>query len=361
MLLPVLPTRLGLFKTTVVDEVQPNVLTPSVEPARMARIAVTDGMDKKAVSLLEKQGHEVVLKHYSAEELLDGALTAFDAIIVRSATKLTGEVLRASEGGLQVVGRAGVGVDNIDLETAGQLGMAVVNAPRASTQSVVELTLAHLLACIRHLPRADRSIRAGKWEKSAMKGSELSGKALGLIGFGRIAQAVGQVAQAFGMVVHAYDPYLPPKIAKAQNTRLHKTVDALFANCTHVSVHCNLTDETFHLVNAARLASMPQTGLDGTPCGNHIINCARGGIVDEDAVIEALASGTLTSAALDVFEVEPVNPDHPLLQHEHFHGTPHIGASTLEAQARVGADIAVNVMAVLAGEPCDFVVNREHL
>jgi D-3-phosphoglycerate dehydrogenase len=361
MLLPVLPSAWGLFKTTVRPTVHPNVLTPSHEQRRMARIAVTDGMDKKAVALLEKAGHEVVLEHYPPEVLLNGALAEFDAIVVRSATKLTDEVLRASEGKLKVIGRAGVGVDNIDLGTAGQLGVAVVNAPRASTQSVVELTLGHLLASIRHLPRSDRSIRAGKWEKSAMKGSELSGKALGLIGFGRIAQSVGQVAQAFGMVVHAYDPYLPPKIAKVQNTRLHKTVDALFANCTHVSVHCNLTDETYHLVNAARLSSMPQTGLDGTPCGNHLINCARGGIVDENAVNDALASGSLTSAALDVFEVEPVNPDHPLLQQEHFHGTPHIGASTLEAQARVGADIAANVMAVLAGEPCDFVVNKDLL
>lgn len=327
----------------------------------MARIAVTDGMDNKAVELLENGGHDVVLQHYTPEELLGGVLASFDAIIVRSATKLTAEVLRASEGGLKVIGRAGVGVDNIDLQAAGNHGMVVVNAPRASTQSVVELTLGHLLACIRHLPRADRSLRAGKWEKSKMKGSELSGKALGLVGFGRIAQAVGQVAQAFGMVVHAYDPYLPPKIAKAQNTRLHKTVDALFSNCTHISVHCNLTDETHHLVNAQRLASMPQTGLDGTRCGNHIINCARGGIVDETAVVDALASGTLTSAALDVFEVEPVDPKHPLLQLESFHGTPHIGASTLEAQARVGADIAANVMAVLSGEACDFVVNRDHL
>lgn len=327
----------------------------------MARIAVTDGMDEKAVQRLEKAGHEVVLEHIAAADLLGGALDAFDAIIIRSATKLPAEVLEASGDRLKVIGRAGVGVDNIDLAAAGARGISVVNAPRASTQSVVELTLGHLLASIRHLPRADRSLREGKWEKKAMKGSELSGKALGLIGFGRIAQSVGRVAQAIGMEVHAYDPYLPPKIAKAQGTRLHKTVDALFSNCTHVSIHCNLTDETHHLVNAERLASMPHIGKDGARCGNHIINCARGGIVDEQAVLEALQSGTLTSAALDVFEQEPVDPNHPLLQMEHFHGTPHIGASTVEAQGRVGMDIATNVMDVLKGRTCDFVVNREHL
>ncbi|MEC7989584.1 MAG: hydroxyacid dehydrogenase [Candidatus Thermoplasmatota archaeon] len=327
----------------------------------MARIAVTDGMDQKAVQRLEKAGHDVVVNHIEKAELLGGALAEFDAIIIRSATKLPAEVIDASGDRLKVIGRAGVGVDNIDLVAAGARGISVVNAPRASTQSVVELTLGHLLASIRHLPRADRSLREGRWDKKALKGSELSGKALGLIGFGRIAQSVGRVAQALGMEVHAYDPYLPPKIAKSQGTRLHKTVDALFSNCTHFSIHCNLTEETHHLVNAQRLASMPHIGNDGAPCGSHIINCARGGIVDEQAVLEALRSGVLTSAALDVFEQEPVDPKHPLLQMERFHGTPHIGASTVEAQARVGMDIATNVLAVLKGRPCDFVVNQAHL
>ena len=327
----------------------------------MWRIAITDGMDKKAVAILEKAGHEPIVKSISAEDLLNGALQDFDAIVVRSATKLTGPVLSASGGRLKVIGRAGVGVDNIDLKAAGEAGIVVVNAPRASTQSVVELTLGHLLSSIRHIPRADRGLRAGLWEKKALKGSELSGKALGLIGFGRIAQSVGNVAQALGMEVHAYDPYLPPKIAKSQNTRLHKTVDALFSNCTHVSIHCNLTDETHHLVNLERISLMPKIGKDGAECGNHIINCARGGIVDEDAVLQALESGDLSTAALDVFENEPVPAEHPLLQVTSFHGTPHIGAATIEAQARVGADIVANVMTVLDGNDSDCTVNRQFL
>ena len=360
-MLPRHADSLGVVENNGLAGANGNVLSPSGFVPTMAKIAVTDGMDEKAVARLKKSGHEVVVAHIEKAELINGALQSFDAIIVRSATKLSGEVLKASGERLKVIGRAGVGVDNIDLETAGSLGIKVVNAPRASTQSVVELTLGHLLASIRHLPRADRSLREGKWEKKAMKGSELSGKALGLIGFGRIAQSVGRIAQTIGMEVHAYDPYLPPKVAKSQGTRLHKTLESLFSNCTHISIHCNLTDETHHLVNAERLASMPHIGKDGSRCGSHIVNCARGGIVDEDAVLQALESGALTSAALDVFEHEPVDPGHPLLQMEHFHGTPHIGASTVEAQGRVGMDIATNVMDALDGRPCDFVVNTAFL
>lgn len=323
----------------------------------MAKIAVTDGMDATAVKWLEQQGHEVIVSPLTPQELLSGALESFEAIIVRSATKLPKEVLDASQERLKVIGRAGVGVDNINIEHAGSLGIAVVNAPRASTQSVVELTVAHLLSCVRHVARADRTLRQGQWAKKTLKGTELSGKRLGLIGYGRIAQSVATVARSLGMEIHAYDPYLPPKVAKNQGTVLHAKVDDLFRQCTHVSVHCNLTDETRHLVNAERIASMPHLGADGNPCGRHIVNCARGGIVDETAVVAALDSGVLASAALDVFETEPVNPDHPLLQMEGFHGTPHIGAATVEAQARVGMDIAANVHAVLSNQSCDHVVN----
>jgi D-3-phosphoglycerate dehydrogenase len=327
----------------------------------MARIAVTDGMASDAVVLLEQAGHEVVMGTIPVEELAAGALSEFDAIVVRSATKLPASVIGVSGDRLAVIGRAGVGVDNIDIEAAAKAGIPVVNAPRASTQSVVELTIGHLLSSLRHIPRSDRGMRDGRWEKKAMKGTELSGKNLGLIGFGRIAQGVGAVAQTLGMTVHTYDPYLPPKVAKAQNTTLHKTVETLFSNCTHISIHCNLNDETHHLVNTERLALMPGKSVDGIACGNHIVNCARGGIVDEGALLEALENGVLASAALDVFEVEPVPEDAPLLQHEHFHGTPHIGAATMEAQARVGRDIAHAIMTVIDGDVCETTVNAHLL
>jgi D-3-phosphoglycerate dehydrogenase len=327
----------------------------------MARIAITDGMEEKAILLFEKAGHEVIDKTYTPEELLQGALDGVDAIVVRSATKLTKEVIEASSSSLKVIARAGVGVDNIDLEAAGAMGVFVVNAPQASTQSVVELTLSHLLASLRFLPKANEGLKQGKWEKNALKGTELSGKALGLIGFGRIAQGVSRVAQAFGMEVHAFDPYVPERVAKSENTRLHKSVDSLFSACTHISIHCNLTDETHHLVNLERVRLMPTIGSDGIPCGNHIVNCARGGIVDEDEAFAALQSSELTSLALDVFEIEPVHADHALLQHPNFHGTPHIGASTLEAQLRVGLNIVDSVLDILDGKDCDFVVNRSFL
>lgn len=327
----------------------------------MAKIVVTDGMSKDAVSLLEKNGHEVTLQSFSKEELLQGCLSNFDAIIVRSATKLPKEVIESTGSNLRVIGRAGVGVDNIDLAAASDAGIAVVNAPLASTQSVVELTIAHLLASIRHISKSDRGLRLGKWEKKIMTGTELSGKSLGLIGFGRIAQGVGMVAQSMGMDVHTYDPYLPPKVARNQSTRLHKDVDDLFKSCTHISVHCNLSEETHHLVNYERMKLMPGKSRLGLKCGNHIVNCARGGIVDEDGLLQALDEGVISSAALDVFEHEPVDPKHKLLNHADFHGTPHIGAATIEAQSRVGTDIAKNVMDSLNGKDVKATVNSHLL
>ena len=326
----------------------------------MARIAVTDGLSNEAKTLLEKQGHEVVVKFYSESELEKGVLNDFEAVIVRSATKITDLVVKSSPN-LKVIARAGVGVDNIDLAAAGLANIPVVNAPRASTQSVVELTIGHLLSSVRHVAKSDRSMREGKWEKKQFKGSELSGKNLGLVGFGRIAQGVGLIAQSLGMNVHAYDPYLPPKIAKNQNTRLHRSVDTLFSNCTHISIHCNLTEETHHLVNYNRISKMPGKSTDGIQCGNHIVNCARGGIVNESDVLKALNDGILASAALDVFEEEPVPEGYELCQHPNFHSTPHIGASTIEAQRRVGLDIARNVMLILSNKKCDFIVNRDFL
>jgi D-3-phosphoglycerate dehydrogenase len=332
---------------------------PTLETLIMARIAVTDGMAKAAISVLEKAGHEVVAGHIEKKDLLDGKLKDFDAIIVRSATKLPEEVIKVSAG-LSVIGRAGVGVDNIDLKAAGKAGIMVVNAPNASTQSVVELTIGHLLSSVRHIPKSDRGLREDRWEKKAMKGTELSGKCLGLIGFGRIAQGVAAVAKSLGMEIHTYDPYLPPKVAKSQDAYLHKKVDSLFKTCTHISIHCNLTDETHHLVNAKRMSMMPgrKTGIE---CGNHIVNCARGGIIDEDALLNALEDGTITSAALDVFEVEPLPENYKLVQHENFHGTPHIGAATLEAQHRVGLDIAKAVNTALYGKKPDTIVNAQFL
>ena len=328
----------------------------------MGRIAITDGMADVAQDYIKKSGHEVVVKHFTIDELENGVLKDFDAVIIRSATKLNKRVIQASAGSkLKAIGRAGVGIDNIDLETASEYNIMVLNTPSASTQSVVELTISHLLACVRKIPYAASSIKEGMWEKKSLQGSELSGKNLGFIGFGRIAQGVAKIAKSLGMELHAYDPYLPRKIAKSLDCKLHAKVEDVFSRCTHITIHCQHNSETHHLVNKEMISKMPQIGADGTKCGNHIVNCARGGIVNESDLLDALESGQLSSAALDVFEIEPVIENNPLLLHPNFHGSPHIGAVTIEAQSRVGMEIATTICDALAGIYPKSIINQEIL
>ena len=314
----------------------------------VARIAVTDGMADSAVSMLIEAGHEV--------DMDPSQLNGFDAVVIRSATKMTAGAIAAAPS-LQLIGRAGVGVDNIDLVAATNAGILVCNTPGSSTQSVVELTLGHLLASARHIPTADRDLRAGNWSKKTLKGTELSGKRIGFIGFGRIAQGVGRVARSIGMELHAFDPYLPAHIAEEQNCVLHDDVNDVFRLCTHIAIHCNLSDETHHLANAETLALMPGVGADGIACGNHLVSCARGGIVNEEDALAALENGVLSSCALDVFETEPAG-DNPILQHPNFHGTPHIGAATFEAQSRIGIEMADLLIGFFKGETPQSIVNR---
>ena len=314
----------------------------------VARIAVTDGMADTAVSLLSEAGHEVDMNPTQ----LDG----FDAVVIRSATKMTAEAIAAASS-LKLIGRAGVGVDNIDLAAATKAGILVCNTPGSSTQSVVELTLGHLPASARNNPKADRDLRARNWSKKALRGTELSGKRIGFIGFGRIAQGVARIVHTMGMEIHAFDPYLPTEIAREQNCELHNDVNEVFRLCTHICIHCNLTDETHHLVNENTLALMTGIGADDTACGNHLVSCARGGIVNENDALEALENGRLSSCALDVFEVEPAGQN-PILQHPNFHGTPHIGAATVEAQNRIGFEMAELLIGFFNGDTPQSVVNR---
>ena len=322
----------------------------------MARIAVTDGMSDEAVEILEKAGHEVVLRHHEPEEIANGSLVEFDAVVIRSATRLPSEQISASvtdNNGIQFIGRAGVGVDNIDIVEATKQGITVCNTPGASTRSVVELTIGHLIASTRHIVTADRRLRNGEWAKKQLRGSEIGGKRLGLIGFGRIARGVASIASSFGMEVHAFDPFVNEAPVGVQ---LHDNVDEIFKSCTHISVHCDLNDQTRNLVNTERIYMMPGIGLDGIECGNHIVSCARGGVVDESAASNALESGQLTSLALDVFQVEPLT-DSDLLRHDSFHGSPHIAASTLEAQARIGTEMAEQLIEYFETGSCNNSLN----
>ena len=308
------------------------------------KVLVTDGLDPAALAALRK-AHEVDVQELDAEALL-AAIPAYHGIIVRSRTKVTKDVLsRATQ--LKVIGRSGVGVDNIDVEEATARKIVVVNAPTASTVSVAELAIGHIVSLLRHLPEADLSVRSGKWEKARFEGRELFGKTLGLLGSGRIGAEVAKRAQAFGMAVIAYDPYLSPRTAEGLGIRLVEK-DQLFRDADVLSVHAALTSETRGLVGAPQLSKMKRTAI--------LVNCARGEIVDEAALAEALRAGTIAGAAIDVFAKEPPIGS-PLLTAPNAVFTPHLGASTAEAQARAGAIVAEQVIQVLAGRRPEFVVN----
>jgi len=267
-----------------------------------------------------------------------------------------------------VIGRAGVGVDNIELRAAEEGGVWVLNTPGASTASVVELTVAHLLAAARGLQAAEVGMKSGRWLKGQIRmgtkggpklGHELAGKKLGLLGFGRAARGVARVASTLGMAVHATSPALAAEEAAELGVQVEPTAEQLFSACSHVVVLCALNQQTTGLVDRRMIDRMPQVGADGTPCGSHLVNMARGGIVNEDDVAAALDDGQLSSYSTDVFAVEPPPPTTPLLRCEGFNGTPHIGGATFEAQARVGTQLVNAVLTVLdGGVPADGVVVR---
>jgi D-3-phosphoglycerate dehydrogenase len=312
------------------------------------KVLVTDGLEAEALARL-KEHHEVDVIEASPSQLLE-LVGNYDAVIVRGRTKLTADVI-AKGTRLRVIARAGVGVDNIDVVAATKRRIPVVNAPAASTISVAELTLAHMLSLARHIPQADRSMKAGRWDKKAFEGTELFGKTLGLVGSGRIGAEVASRARAFGMRVVAYDPYLPPKVAEERGIAL-TTLEAVLLDSDFVSIHAALTDETRHMIGAKQLALMKKSA--------YLVNCARGEIVDETALAAAIRNREIAGAALDVFENEPPS-GRPILAEDATSLTPHLGASTKEAQARVGETVAEDVLRVLDERRPEFPVNREVL
>ncbi len=311
------------------------------------RILVTDGLEAEAIAKL-RAGHHVDLVEADPKQLLE-IIPNYDALIVRSRTKVSADVI-AKGAKLKVIGRAGIGVDNIDVRAATGRRVPVVNAPTGSTISVAELAIGHMLSLARQIPEADRSMKEGKWEKKRFEGRELQGKILGLVGSGRIGAEVAKRAHAFGMEVIAFDPYLPPTAAKERGIQLVDSLPALLMQADYVSVHAALTAETQGMIGAKELALMKRTA--------YLVNCARGEIVQEAALAEALTLGTIAGAALDVFEKEPPTGS-PILSAPNTVLTPHLGASTHEAQARAGGIIAEQVLKVLRGEKPDFAVNPE--
>ena len=293
------------------------------------RILVTDGMDKSAMQTLRDQGHEVVEQFYAPEEL-GAALREFDAVVVRSKTKVRQNHIDEAKGGkLKLIIRGGVGVDNIDVKYAESCGITVKNTPRASSQSVAELAMAHMFSCARYISVAGHTMREDKWEKKAYgKGIELRGKTLGIVGFGRIGQHLGVMAKAIGMDVIAFDIFHIPGIEEQLGIP-YVEMDELLAKSDFISVHAPAVDGGA-LINAERIARMKDGGV--------IITTSRGTNVDEAALLDALNSGKVRSAGLDVYADEPAS-NKALYSHPMVSCTPHIGAATVEAQKRIGTEI----------------------
>ena len=320
---------------------------------RPPKVLIADSISPRGVDELSRDGAlEVSIQTGLTESELVMIIPEFSALVVRSQTKVTAQILNAGAR-LRVVGRAGVGVDNVDVETATRRGIIVLNAPGGNTVSTAEHTFSLLLSVARKIPQADASMRGKSWDRKNFEGIELYDKTLSVIGMGRIGSELSRRAIAFGMRVIAYDPYLSAARARTLQVELVDELDDLLASADFISLHTPLTEETHHIVDATR--------LEKTKRGVRVINCARGGLIDEDALAEALHSGQVGGAALDVFEIEPLPSDSPLRTAPNLVLTPHLGASTAEAQESVGIEIAQSIRAALLEGTIRNAVNMPNL
>jgi D-3-phosphoglycerate dehydrogenase len=309
-----------------------------VSGGALGKVLVADTMAAAGIDLLrETPGIELEVATGLSPEALKAKIGAFHALVVRSATQVTADVLAAAEN-LRVVGRAGIGVDNVDVEAATARGVVVMNTPLANATTTAEHALALIFSLARRVPQATASMKAGKWEKKKFEGRELTGRTLGLVGMGNVGRIVAERARALQMKVIAYDPFLTEEAAAKQGVEL-VTLDALLPRADFVTIHTPLNDQTRGLFGATAFEKMKR--------GAYLICAARGGIVDEAALAEALKAGRLAGAALDVFAEEPPPKDHPLFALESFICTPHLGASTEEAQEAVSREIAKQVVEYL--------------
>lgn len=310
------------------------------------KILVLEGVTERGRALLEAEGFELDVRKALPPAELIPLVKDCDAILVRSGSRITAEVVDAAPR-LRVIGRPGVGVDNVDIEAATRRGVVVMNSPLGNLLSTAELTFALLLGTARPIARADASMKAGTWDRKSFAGVELSGKRLGVVGFGRIGREVAARARAFGMEVVAFDPFVSSALAETHHVRL-MPFDELLPICDFLTLHTTLNKESRHLLGAAALARVKP--------GVRIVNAARGELIDADALLQALESGRVAAAALDVHAQEPP-VDWRLARHPHVLATPHIGAATAEAQERVGTDIAQQVRDFLKGGVIQQAVN----
>jgi D-3-phosphoglycerate dehydrogenase / 2-oxoglutarate reductase len=308
-------------------------------------ILITDGLDEKGQSILRTSANVDGRTDISADDLLK-AIPEYDALIVRGRTRVTLSIIEAASR-LKVIGRAGVGVDNIDLVAARKKGIVVINTPLSTTVAVAELAFGLMLALTREIPRADSAMKQGKWPKKELEGIELNGKTLGIIGMGRIGTQVGKYASIFGMNVIAYNPQITEDEIKERGAE-PVSIQDLFAWSDYITLHLPYTVQTRDLIGPLAFSQMKD--------GVRIVSTARGGIIDEAALLAALNSGKVAGVALDVFEKEPPGLTE-LISHPRVIGTPHIGAQTAEAQSRASEDIAVEVLSALQNKPLRWKVN----
>jgi D-3-phosphoglycerate dehydrogenase / 2-oxoglutarate reductase len=294
------------------------------------KILVSDNLSESGIEKLSKvPGFEVQVSTGLAPEELKRVIKDFDALVIRSATKVTADVLESAEN-LKVVGRAGIGLDNVDIEAASKRGVVVMNTPEGNVITTAEHTIAMMLSLTRNIPQASSSLKSGAWEKKRFKGKEVYNKVLGIIGIGRIGRVVAERAQGLKMQVMAYDPFINPEVIDTLGIR-GATLDELLAQADYITVHTPLTQETRSLLNKDAFQKMKK--------GVFVLNCARGGIVEENDLYDAIKEGKVAGAALDVFVKEPPK-DHPLLSLDQVIATPHLGASTEEAQENVALAVA---------------------
>ena len=309
------------------------------------KILITDGLDESGQSILRAFAQVDDRNNISADELLK-VIPDYDGLIVRGRTKVTASVMEAASR-LKAIGRAGVGVDNIDLDAAKKHTITVVNAPMSTTLAVAELTFGLLLALAREIPRADAGLKQGKWLKKELEGVELNGKTLGIIGFGRIGMELGKRASAFGMNVIAYDPLISEEDIKQRGAE-PVSIQDLFGWSDFISLHLPLNVQTRDMLGPLAFSQMKN--------GVRLVCAARGGIIDEAALVTALNSGKVAGAALDVFSVEPPGLTEAV-SHPRVIATPHVGAQTVEAQSRASEDIAAEVLSVLQNKPLRWKVS----
>jgi len=303
------------------------------------KVLVADPIAQRGVDELASHPQiEPVVRTGLSEEEIIAIIPEFSGLIVRSQTKVTAAIIEASTQ-LKAVGRAGVGVDNVDAEAATRRGIVVMNTPGGNTISTAEHAFSLLVSTARRIPQATASVRAGKWERKKFQGVELNRKTIAILGMGRIGSELSRRAIAFGMRVLAYDPYLSENRAHTLQVELFENLDDLLPLADFISMHMPLTEETRHMISEKNLALLKK--------GVRIVNCARGGLISEEALLKGLESGAIAGAALDVFETEPPDPSNPLLQSENLVLTPHLGASTAEAQESVGIEIAEAMKALL--------------